>query len=127
MSTFRYNLKKKYINNMGLFILMNEFTDKLYKVLSRNTNAIVIVLTDENHPIFKAHFEGNPLLPAFLQVDITAEILGITVIGISRSKFMEPLLPNDELILQQEERSGKIRVRWIKNDKIASEMTLETK
>lgn len=101
-------------------------TQQLYTYIIKEKGEIQVTLSDESHPIFKAHFEGNPLLPAFMQVDIAAEILDLTVNGISRSKFMEPLLPNDELILQHEERSGKIRIRWIKNDKIASEMTLET-
>jgi 3-hydroxyacyl-[acyl-carrier-protein] dehydratase len=106
--------------------MVNILTQQLYTNLIKEENEVLVTLADSSHPIFKAHFEGNPLLPGFMQVDIAAEILGITTTGITRSKFMEPLLPNDELILQYEERSGKIRVRWIKNDKIASEMTLET-
>lgn len=100
-------------------------TQQLYTHIIKKEREVQVTLASETHPIFKAHFEGNPLLPAFLQVDIAAEILGITVVGISRSKFMKPLLPNDELLLQSEEHLGKIRIRWIKNDKIASEMTLE--
>jgi 3-hydroxyacyl-[acyl-carrier-protein] dehydratase len=100
-------------------------TQQLYTHIIKNESEAHVTLSDETHPIFKAHFEGNPLLPAFLQVDIAAEILGITVSGITRAKFLEPLLPNDSLLLQHEERLGKIRIRWIKNDKIASEMTLE--
>ena len=101
-------------------------TQQLYTHIIKEKHEIQVTLADSSHPIFKAHFEGNPLLPAFLQVDIAAEILGITVVGIPRSKFLEPLLPNDKLLLQHEEHSGKIRIRWIKNDKIASEMTLES-
>lgn len=105
--------------------MMGRLTEKLYSVINKNDNTIVIQLTDESHPIFKAHFEGNPLLPAFLQVDIAAEVLGLSVKGISRSKFMEPLLPNDHVVLVHEERAGKIRIQWKKNDKIASEITLD--
>jgi 3-hydroxyacyl-[acyl-carrier-protein] dehydratase len=105
--------------------MIESFTDKLYTVLSKDGMNVSVRFTDSSHPIFKAHFEGNPLLPAFLQVDIAAEILGFSVQGISRSKFMEPLLPDDEVVLEHEERAGKIRVRWVKNGKIASEITLE--
>lgn len=100
-------------------------TQQLYTHIIKQENEVQVTLAEDAHPIFKAHFEGNPLLPAFLQVDIAAEIFGLRVQEIVRSKFMEPLLPNDTLILQREERAGKIRIRWIKNDKIASEMTLE--
>ncbi|MDD2829466.1 MAG: hypothetical protein PHW18_07835 [Sulfuricurvum sp.] len=105
--------------------MIESFTDKLYTVESAEERSVSVRLGEASHPIFKAHFEGNPLLPAFLQVDIAAEILGFSVKGISRSKFMEPLLPNDEVVLEHEERAGKIRVRWVKNGKIASEITLE--
>lgn len=104
---------------------MNEFTSKLYTILSRSVNSVVIVLTDESHPIFKAHFEGNPILPAFLHVDIIAEIFSIEVIGIVRSKFMEPLLPNDEVVVSLEQRPFGVRVRLLKDTRIASEMNLE--
>lgn len=105
--------------------MINILTEQLYTHVIQAENRVKIILADESHPVFKAHFEGNPLLPAFLQVDIAAEILGIRVKGITRSKFMEPLLPHDELVLEHEERLGKIRVRWMKNDKMASEITLE--
>lgn len=104
---------------------MNEFTHQLYTISSKDINSSVIVLTDENHPIFKAHFEGNPLLPAFLHVDIAAEIFGFKVIGISRSKFMEPLLPKDEVVVSIEQRPSGIRVRFLKDTRIASEISLE--
>ncbi len=104
---------------------MNEFTQELYTITSRDINSIVLVLADESHPIFKAHFEGNPLLPAFLHIDIAAEIFGFEVIGISRSKFMEPLLPNDEVVVTLEQRPLGVRVRLLKDTRIASEMNFE--
>lgn len=104
---------------------MNRFTQQLYTIQSKDITSVVIVLADENHPIFKAHFEGNPLLPAFLHVDIAAEIFGFEVMGISRSKFMEPLLPNDEVVVSIEQRPVGVRVRLVKDTRIASEMNLE--
>ena len=57
-----------------------------------------VTMADETHPVFKAHFEGNPLLPAFLQIDIMSEILDKKLLSIDRSKFKLPILPNDVLI-----------------------------
>jgi 3-hydroxyacyl-[acyl-carrier-protein] dehydratase len=108
-----------------MFMIMNEFTQQLYTITSRDINSIVLTLADENHPIFKAHFEGNPLLPAFLHVDIAAEIFGFEVVGIVRSKFMEPLMPNDEVVVTIEQRPLGIRVRLLKDTRIASEIMLE--
>lgn len=104
---------------------MNIFTQQLYTIQLKDISSVVIVLADENHPIFKAHFEGNPLLPAFLHVDIAAEIFGFEVVGISRSKFMEPLLPNDEVVVSIEQRPVGVRVRLVKDTHIASEINLE--
>ncbi len=104
---------------------MNIFTQQLYTIQSKDINSVVIVLADENHPIFKAHFEGNPLLPAFLHVDIAAEIFGFEVVGITRSKFMEPLLPNDEVVVSIEQRPVGVRIRLVKDTRIASEINLE--
>lgn len=105
---------------------MNDIlTKQLYTHVIQDENSVQIVLANESHPIFKAHFEGNPLLPAFLQVDIAAEILGLSIKRIGKSKFMEPLLPSDHLLLSHEERLGKTYIKWIKNGKTASEITLE--
>jgi 3-hydroxyacyl-[acyl-carrier-protein] dehydratase len=57
-----------------------------------------VIMADETHPVFKAHFEGNPLLPAFLQIDIMSEILNKKLLSIERSKFKLPIVPNDVLI-----------------------------
>ncbi|MDD4855175.1 MAG: hypothetical protein PHU41_04935 [Sulfuricurvum sp.] len=108
-----------------MFKIMNIFTQQLYTIQSKDITSVVIVLADENHLIFKAHFEGNPLLPAFLHVDIAAEIFGFEVVGISRSKFMEPLLPNDEVVVSIEQRPVGVRVRLMRDTRIASEINLE--
>lgn len=104
---------------------MNTFTSQLYTLIKKEETQALIILGDESHPIFEAHFEGNPLLPAFLHVDIVTEIFGFKLIGISRAKFMEPLLPNDEMMITVEQRPLGMRVRLFKDTRIASEMTLE--
>jgi 3-hydroxyacyl-[acyl-carrier-protein] dehydratase len=104
---------------------MNEFTQHLYSIVSRDISSAVIVLSDEHHPIFKAHFEGNPLLPAFLHVDIAAEIFGFVVSGIIKSKFIIPLVPDDEVVVNVQPNSFGVKVRFIKDTKLASEMVLE--
>jgi 3-hydroxyacyl-[acyl-carrier-protein] dehydratase len=65
-----------------------------------NQNSWEVTLADEKHPVFKAHFEGNPLLPAFLQIDIISEILNKKLLTIDKSKFKQPILPNDIIVYQ---------------------------
>jgi 3-hydroxyacyl-[acyl-carrier-protein] dehydratase len=103
----------------------NILTNELYTFTRCEANRVSVVLSDASHPVFKAHFENYPVLPAFLQVDIASEILKFEVKGISRSKFIEPLFPEDTLVMEYEERPSNLRIRWKKNDKIASEITLE--
>jgi len=67
-----------------------------YKVLT--LDSWEVTLSDETHPVFKAHFEGNPLLPAFLQIDILGELLNKKLLSIDKSKFKQPLLPNDKIV-----------------------------
>lgn len=104
---------------------MNEFTQDLYSIVSRDISSVVMVLASENHPIFQAHFEGNPLLPAFLHVDIAAEIFGFEVCGIVKSKYMIPLVPSDEVVVSVQPNSLGIKVTFIKDTKLASEMVFE--
>lgn len=104
---------------------MNEFTQDLYSIVSRDISSVVVTLADENHPAFKTHLEGNPLLPAFLHVDIAAEIFGFEVCGIVKSKFMIPLLPNDEVVVDVQPNSLGAKVTFVKDTKLASEIVLE--
>lgn len=67
-----------------------------YKALTKESWEVT--MADKTHPVFKAHFEGNPLLPAFLQIDIMSEILNKKLLSIDRSKFKLPIVPNDVLI-----------------------------
>jgi len=67
-----------------------------YKVLTEDSWEVT--LANETHPVFKAHFEGNPLLPAFLQIDILGELLNKKLLSIDKSKFKQPLLPNDKIV-----------------------------
>jgi len=69
----------------------------LYKVLTKSEREVVITLSDASHKIFKAHFEGMPLLPGFLQIDIIAEVLEKEVDAITSAKFVQKILPNEKL------------------------------
>lgn len=77
---------------------MHLLTKNLYTHKRLSENSWEVVMANETHPVFKAHFKGNPLLPAFLQIDIMGEILNKELITIERSKFKVPILPNDILI-----------------------------
>lgn len=106
--------------------MRNVLISQLYTVDINQNDAIEITLADENHPVFLAHFEGNPLLPAFLQIDILASVLNLDVLEIARSKFMEPIRPNDTIryTLIKDEAKPLYKVKVSKCDKPVSEFTL---
>ena len=92
---------------------MRQLTKNLYEVQKLNEQSWEVTLSDETHPVFKAHFEGNPLLPAFLQIDILSEILDKKLSSIDKSKFKQPILPNDVIvykILKIVDKSYKVEI-----------------
>ena len=104
---------------------MQLLTKNLYSVKAVDETRWEVTLSDETHPVFLAHFEGNPLLPAFLQIDIISEILNKTLSKIERCKFKLPILPNDVVvyeIIKQVDKSYRINIT--KNSKITSELKI---
>lgn len=86
-------------------------TSKLYKVLSQSDECVEIVLSDASHPVFKAHFEGMPLLPGFLQIDIISEILNVEVEAITSAKFVQKVLPEERLLYMIAPAKSGVRVK----------------
>jgi len=70
---------------------------ELYTITSKNDEQVEITLSNAEHPVFKAHFEGMPLLPGFLQIDIIAEILKKEIDTITSAKFVQKILPEEKL------------------------------
>ena len=83
----------------------------LYSVLSQSDERIEIKLTDASHAIFKAHFEGMPLLPGFLQIDMVAEILGKEIDVITSAKFLQKVLPDEQLVYTIAPTKSGVRVK----------------
>jgi len=83
----------------------------LYRVVSRQRGHVVVELSDASHPLFKAHFENNPLLPGFIQLDIIAEIEHKTIDAIQSAKFMKTILPGNRLVYELEETKKGWRIR----------------
>lgn len=65
--------------------------DDLYSTL----DGMKIKVADENHPVFKAHFPTNPILPGFLQIDIAQILLDKKFTMFKKIKFIHPIKPND--------------------------------
>lgn len=69
----------------------------IFTVISRDESSAEVRFCDASHPVFKAHFEGNPILPGFMQIDIVAAIFKKRVTAISMAKFMKPIRPGESV------------------------------
>ncbi|MEJ2498048.1 MAG: hypothetical protein P8Y46_01750 [Sulfurovaceae bacterium] len=85
---------------------MNQFTHKLYTLLERDGDNYRIQLADASHPLFQAHFKNNPILPA---------------------KFKDIIQPLDKITIVIKREDSKLKVIFQKENKTASEMSLETR
>ncbi len=103
----------------------------LYRILNSEINENLfnyeILFSDKNHPIFKAHFPENSLLPAFLQIDIASNLLEKKVILIKKAKFINPILPNDKIKFEIYNKNNSFLVITKKDDQKCSEFTFVTK
>ena len=83
----------------------------LYSIINKSEDAVEIELADASHPVFKAHFEGTPLLPGFLQMDIIAEVLGEEIDEVTSAKFVNKVLPNERLLYAVIPTKSGVRVK----------------
>jgi 3-hydroxyacyl-[acyl-carrier-protein] dehydratase len=96
-----------------------------------------------NEPFFQGHFPGYPIMPGVLVVEAMAQAGGIIMMhelpdrqeklvvftGIERAKFRRPVTPGDQLrievdVLSFRMRAGKIQGRATVDGKLACEATL---
>jgi len=80
--------------------------EKIPLCFRSNTQDSVTYFIGADFPAFNGHFEGNPLLPAVVQMGLCADALGrlqhkkYEISKISRAKFMHPILPGSEVSVQ---------------------------
>jgi len=82
--------------------------DKLYIIVSKDENRAVVRLSDENHPVFKAHFPSSPIMPGFVNFEIIADAFDIEITGIKKAKFLDKALPNQILIYERDGNKFKV-------------------
>ncbi len=102
---------------------MQKLTKDFYSYKKLDEQSWEVKFTDASHPVFKAHFEGNPLVPAFLQIDIFGEMVAKELTKIERCKFKLPILPNDTVIYRVVKAvESKYRIKIYKDEKEVSEL-----
>ncbi len=84
------------------------FTDNLYTIEHKDENSITIKFNNKNHPIFKAHFPTEPVLPGYLNFDIVGDIFNIEIKAIKKAKFLKKILPNQTITYQRDANKFKV-------------------
>jgi 3-hydroxyacyl-[acyl-carrier-protein] dehydratase len=82
--------------------------DGLYEVLSKDKSQATVALSDKEHPIFKAHFPSNPILPGFVHFEIASAVFNIEITTIKKAKFTNIVLPKQ--ILEYKKNGNKFTV-----------------
>jgi 3-hydroxyacyl-[acyl-carrier-protein] dehydratase len=104
---------------------MKSLSKNLYVSKCISEHKWEVTLASEEHAVFKAHFEGNPLLPAFLQIDIFAELIDKKIVKIERCKFKQPILPNDIVVYEViKQVDDMYRIKIFKKNEITSEIKI---
>ena len=104
-------------------ILLNS----LYTILESNFNQIIVKLGNKEHPVFKAHFPEQPILPGFLQIDIISEILNDEILQIKYGKFIAHIYPDDEIIYNVKIKDRQKTIMVQRESKKISEIRYESK
>ena len=69
--------------------------------MTHSTHAsLTSVSIPNDHPAFKGHFPGNPILPGVTILDIVARSLGRPLAGFRRVKFLSPVRPGEVLLVE---------------------------
>ncbi len=90
---------------------------KLYTITHKEEEFFKLKFSDENHPVFQAHFPNNPILPGFIMLEICAEVLDHEICEIKKVKFITQVKPKDELLFLIRARENSLHVE-VKKDEV---------
>ncbi len=93
------------------------FIDDLYSIKFQNDVEAVVRLSDENHPVFRAHFPTKPIMPGFIHFEIISKVFGVEITSIKKAKFLKLVKPNE--ILTYKKDGNKFGV-FSEDDSVAS-------
>ena len=80
----------------------------LYSIDLVSEDKAIITLCDETHPVFKAHFPTNPILPGFMNFDIVEKLFNIKITTIKKAKFLKTIEPNQTITYEREKNRFKV-------------------
>jgi 3-hydroxyacyl-[acyl-carrier-protein] dehydratase len=103
---------------------MDTLESRIYSIQDKCDLNISILLSDSSHPVFKAHFPGQPILPGFIQLEIASTVFEYTYSGIKKSKFIKPIYPEDVLTFVAQLKEENLRVKIYRKQEIVTDFIL---
>ena len=97
----------------------------LYRVQCHNESMFAIQLSDDMHPVFKAHFPNHPILPGFVLLDISAEVLHVEIASITKAKFLQTILPQSLLYFYCKINGKRIQIIVKQNEQKVADLNYE--
>ena len=82
--------------------------EKLYEVQYKDDNKAIVKLSDENHPLFKAHFPTMPIPPEYMHFEIVADVFDIEITTIKKAKFLKTITPKETLTYEKNTNKYKV-------------------
>lgn len=80
--------------------LENNLYKQLDKVSTEDDKTIFRIGLQKSSDIYKGHFPGHPITPGAAIVQISEELIGKKIIRLSNIKFLIPIIPEEETILE---------------------------
>lgn len=102
-------------------MILNNF----YTLTCKDETRFCVRLSDASHPIFQAHFPTNPIVPGFVLLDMSAEILGIEIVKIKKTKFLKNIAPLSVLWFDIQTNEKTLKIRVSQNEQKVAELTYE--
>ncbi|MDR0666333.1 MAG: hypothetical protein LBF71_02865 [Campylobacteraceae bacterium] len=86
-------------------------------IIEKHNDSFRILLSGKEHPLFKAHFEGNPILPGFIFFHICENAMRHKMVEVVRAKFITFAKPNDILELHITQKEDSFHAVFERGDK----------
>jgi 3-hydroxyacyl-[acyl-carrier-protein] dehydratase len=102
-------------------MILNDF----YTLTCKEETRFCVRLSDASHPIFQAHFPKNPIVPGFILLDLSAEILEIEIVKIQKAKFLKNIAPQSVLWFDMQAHEKTLKIYVTQNEQKVAELTYE--
>lgn len=102
-------------------MILNDF----YTLTCKEETRFCVRLSDATHPMFQAHFPTNPIVAGFVLLDMSAEILGVEIVKITKAKFLKHIAPLSVLWFDLQTTGNTLKIRVSQNEQKVAELTYE--